>query len=88
MQSWQTPPHRKSAAGENQTDTKNEALKDGIKENLGDTMWYIAMICNFYGWNLEEVLEENIEKLKKRYPDGFTYKNAQREGTMTDWNES
>ena len=66
---------------------KNEGVKDGIKENLGDTLWYIAMICNFYGWDLQEVLKENIEKFAKRYPDGFTYKNAQREGTKIDWNE-
>jgi len=66
---------------------KNEALKDGIKENLGDTLWYIAMICNFYGWSLEEVLKENVEKLSKRYPEGFTHGDAQRDGTMVDWNE-
>ncbi len=67
---------------------KNEALKDGLRENLGDTMWYIATICNFYGWNLEEVLNENIEKLKKRYGDeGFTNEKAQRKGTKEDWGE-
>jgi len=67
---------------------KNEAVKDGIKENIGDTLWYVAMICNFYGWNLEEVLKENVEKLNKRYSDGeFTHKDAQREGTKVDWNE-
>jgi NTP pyrophosphatase (non-canonical NTP hydrolase) len=59
----------------------------GIRENLGDTMWYIAMICNYYGWNLEDVMAENISKLKKRYPNGFTFKDAQRNGTMIDWNE-
>ncbi|MDO8524713.1 MAG: nucleoside triphosphate pyrophosphohydrolase family protein [bacterium] len=59
----------------------------GIKENLGDTLWYIAMICNFYGWDLQEVIEGNIEKVKKRYPNGFDYKIAQRGGTRTDWNE-
>jgi len=61
----------------------------GIKENLGDTMWYIAMICNFYGWSLEEVMEGNIKKLEKRYPKGtFTYKHARRDGKRVDWNEA
>jgi NTP pyrophosphatase (non-canonical NTP hydrolase) len=60
-------------------------VKPGIKENLGDTLWYIAMICNFFGWKLEDVLNENIEKLKKRYPNGFTIGNAKRE--KIDWNE-
>ena len=59
----------------------------GTRENLGDTMWYIAMICNFYGWDLETVLNENIEKLKSRYPKGFTVKEARRVGKRIDWNE-
>ncbi len=59
----------------------------GIKENLGDTLWYMAMICNFYGWNLEDVMQENVDKLKKRYPDGFTFQHAKRDGTRVDWNE-
>lgn len=61
--------------------------KDGIRENLGDTLWYTAMICNFFNWDLEEVLQENIEKLKKRYPEGFKPEDAQRNGTRIDWNE-
>ncbi len=65
---------------------KND-VKEGIKENLGDTMWYAAMICNFFGWKLEDVLEENIAKLKKRYPEGFTLKDAKRNGERVDWSE-
>jgi len=61
--------------------------RSGIKENLGDTMWYVAMICNCFGWNLEDVLEENIEKLRKRYPSGFKRIHAQRKGTRIDWME-
>lgn len=57
----------------------------GIRENLGDTMWYIAMICNFYGWDLNEVLQENVDKLKERYPNGFNLEQAQRD--MIDWGE-
>ncbi|MEK6897759.1 MAG: nucleoside triphosphate pyrophosphohydrolase family protein [Nanoarchaeota archaeon] len=64
---------------------KNESIKDGIKENLGDMMWYASMICNNLNWSLEEILEENIKKLKARYPRGFTEKDAQRRGTMTKW---
>ena len=66
----------------------NESVKDGIKENLGDTLWYIAMICNFYGWDFEEVLKQNIEKLKRRYSDGeFKIEHAKRDGKKIDWNE-
>lgn len=59
----------------------------GIRENIGDTMWYLAMICNTMNWDLEEILGENIAKLKKRYPKGFNEKNAQRSHTRIDWNE-
>lgn len=61
--------------------------KGGIRENLGDTMWYIAMICNFFSWELEDILKENLEKLQKRYPRGFKEKKTRREGKRTDWNE-
>ena len=51
-------------------------------------LWYAAMICNFFNWNLDEVLNENIEKLKKRYPNGeFTTEHAKRKGERIDWNE-
>jgi len=60
--------------------------KEGLKENLGDTLWYIAMICNFFGWNLGDVMEENIKKLKKRHPKGFSQKSAKKD-KRKDWNE-
>jgi len=61
--------------------------KQGIKENIGDTLWYAAMICNYFNWDMDKVLEENIQKLKKRHPKGFTIKTARRKGTRVDWNE-
>lgn len=65
---------------------ENDKLKDGIRENIGDMMWYTAMICNFYGWELDEILSENLEKLNKRYSSGkFNLEEAQRRGTMKKW---
>ena len=61
--------------------------KEGIKENIGDTLWYTAMICNFFEWDMQEILNGNIEKLEKRYPKGFTTENAKRENKRIDWNE-
>lgn len=60
--------------------------KEGIRENIGDTMWYAAMICNFFNWDMEKILSENIVKLKARYPEGFTSQHASRGGTRVDWN--
>ncbi len=59
----------------------------GIKENLGDIVWYVAMICNFFGWDLEDIFHENVEKLQKRYPNGFSQQDASRNNTRIDWNE-
>ena len=58
----------------------------GTKENLGDTLWYIAMICNFYGWDLEDIMKENVKKLQKRHPKGFSLKGYGKV-TRKDWNE-
>ena len=44
---------------------------DRFKEELGDTLWYVAAICSLLGVSLAEVARGNIEKLQRRYPDGF-----------------
>lgn len=45
---------------------------DKVIEELGDVLWYISMLCGAIDVELEHVMRENIEKLKKRYPDGFS----------------
>ena len=42
---------------------------------VGDLLWGIAELCTAHGWSMEDVAAKNIQKLKKRYPDGF---NAER----------
>lgn len=69
------------------TFTHGNDQRQGIKENIGDVMWYSAMICNYFGWDLQEILNSNLEKLKSRYPQGFTEKDASRNNTRIDWNE-
>lgn len=41
-----------------------------IKE-LGDIAWYLAEAATALDVTLEDVLQANIEKLKKRFPEGF-----------------
>ena len=43
-----------------------------LQNELGDVMWYLCMLANMYGLTMSSVLADNIAKLKKRYPDGFT----------------
>lgn len=42
-----------------------------VKKEVGDCLWMIAEICTAYGWSMREVMRLNIEKLIKRYPEGF-----------------
>lgn len=42
-----------------------------LKEELGDVMWYIAEFCNIMGWDMGDVMNDNIKKLRTRYPKGF-----------------
>lgn len=54
--------------------------RDKIIKELGDVAWYIAEIATVLDVELEEVLTLNIEKLKMRYPEGFsTEKSLNRE---------
>ena len=38
---------------------------------LSDMLWFIAEYCTVMGWNLDDVMQYNIDKLIARYPDGF-----------------
>ena len=49
----------------------NEANRFHLKRELGDVLWYWVQGCMALGYTPEEVLEENIRKLSKRYPQGF-----------------
>ena len=42
-----------------------------IAVELGDTIWYAAEIAKGLGIPLETICKMNIEKLEKRYPNGF-----------------
>ena len=45
---------------------------DEIEEELGDILWYLANLTSIYGLSLEGVARNNVEKLEKRYPTGFS----------------
>ena len=41
-----------------------------IKRELGDIMWYWISACRALNLDPNEVINENVRKLKSRYPDG------------------
>ena len=43
-----------------------------LKKELGDILWYVAYMAEVLGLDLEDVAKGNIEKLAKRYPEGFS----------------
>ena len=54
----------------------HELDKERLKKELGDIAWYLAEAATVLDFTLEEILQENIDKLKKRYPDGFKVKKS------------
>lgn len=45
--------------------------KEHLAEELGDVAWYLAISAYALGMDLESILQGNVDKLRKRYPDGF-----------------
>ena len=41
-------------------------------EELGDLLWYVALGCESLGVSMADVAQQNIDKLKKRYPEKYT----------------
>lgn len=49
----------------------HELDREYLIKELGDIAWYLAETATALDVTLEEVLSGNIEKLRKRYPEGF-----------------
>lgn len=49
----------------------HEFDKVHFAKELGDIAWYLATTADAIGYDLETVLQMNIDKLKERYPYGF-----------------
>ncbi len=50
--------------------------EEKIKHELGDILWYVANLANELDYKLEDIMEMNIDKLNKRYPNGFSKKDS------------
>ena len=50
----------------------HEIDEEHVKKELGDLLWFIAEYCTAMNWKMEDIMKMNIEKLKARYPEGFS----------------
>ena len=59
----------------------HELDKEKLAKELGDIAWYLAETAWALDIPLEDILQGNIDKLKKRFPEGFsTERSVNREG--------
>ena len=54
----------------------HELDKDKLKLELGDVLWYLAEAAEALGISLEDIAISNIDKLKRRYPEGFDFEKS------------
>ena len=47
-----------------------------LHEEIGDLMWYVALICSACNFDLSDIMEKNIEKLRARYGEKFSEERA------------
>ena len=48
-----------------------------IEKELGDVLWYASALCTTLGLDMGEIMQANIEKLKVRYPNGYSSADSQ-----------
>lgn len=46
------------------------------KKEVGDILWFVAEFCTANDWDLDDIMQMNIDKLKARYPDGFSVEQS------------
>lgn len=46
-------------------------LREKLELEFSDCFWYLAAACIALGTSFDIVMEKNVDKLRKRYPNGF-----------------
>lgn len=46
--------------------------QEHLAEELGDVLFYITVMTNTLGISLDYIMERNVKKRQKRYPQGFS----------------
>ena len=53
--------------------------RERITKELGDALWCLTIAARSAGVSLSDIARGNVEKLRKRYPEGFTSEASFRE---------
>lgn len=49
----------------------HELDTSALRQEVGDLLWYLTLLCETAGFTLDQAMQANVEKLRKRYPAGF-----------------
>lgn len=55
----------------------HELDREHMAKELGDVSWYLAITADAIGYDLETIMQMNVDKLRARYPDGFNAEQSQ-----------
>ena len=50
--------------------------EESLSDELGDVLWYLAEAATAAGLDLEDIANHNVQKLVKRYPEGFSQSDS------------
>jgi NTP pyrophosphatase (non-canonical NTP hydrolase) len=50
--------------------------RDELIKELGDVLWYVAALCTKIDVSMSDIMQRNVDKLKKRYPEGYNSTNS------------
>lgn len=53
-------------------------IDGNLLDELSDVLWYLSEAASAKGWTLNEIAEHNVEKLRERYPEGFSAERSLR----------
>lgn len=55
----------------------DEETKIHLQKELGDSLFYIMVACTALGVTADEIIKMNVDKLEKRYKEGFTAEESE-----------
>ena len=45
-------------------------IEEGLKKEVGDVLWQLSGLCSVMGWSLEDIAQQNLDKLADRQQRG------------------